>query len=205
MMRTNSRVAAVGFEPSDPTVYHPRPIRKAACSDGRSSGLDTLTVALRRGVTAVVTAALLLSTVAPATVDRARADSEIVRVAKSSLYGGALGLLLGGAVALVKDKDRDDALRWGLVIGVFGGFAWGVYSVSSGRDDFFDQAGRTTFDPSPYLLGAVTADETAEDATTSFRRPSALRTTTGSRSEFTPHRAPSLPDGAASHAAHLAE
>lgn len=70
----------------------------------------------------------------------ARAEDDILTIGKSALYGAATGLLLGAATALVVDSgDRDDAIRWGIVIGTFGGFGYGVYKVSreEDEDDFF--------------------------------------------------------------------
>lgn len=68
----------------------------------------------------------------------ARAQDDILLIGKSALYGAATGLLLGGVTALVVDSnDRGDAVRWGIVLGTFGGFAYGIYKVSRGDEDMF--------------------------------------------------------------------
>jgi len=56
----------------------------------------------------------------------------VVEVAKSTLYGGLAGLALGLAASLVVE-DSGGSIRWGFVVGTFGGFIWGVvhYSKSS--------------------------------------------------------------------------
>jgi hypothetical protein len=65
-------------------------------------------------------------------------SNDLLVIAKSSLLGGLVGLVLGGVTALVVDSDdRDDAVRWGIVLGTFGGFGYGVYTVSTGGDDDF--------------------------------------------------------------------
>ena len=63
------------------------------------------------------------------------------------MYGAATGLLLGGVTALVVDSnDRGDAIRWGIVLGTFGGFAYGVYKVSTNDDDmFYREPGKDRF------------------------------------------------------------
>ena len=64
-------------------------------------------------------------------------ENRILTATKSALYGGAAGLLLGGVAALVaKRDDRDNAIRWGVVVGTFGGFAYGLYDVTHHKSDF---------------------------------------------------------------------
>ena len=59
----------------------------------------------------------------PTTVAHAEENS-ILTVAKDALYGAGTGLLLSAVTSLVVSKDsRGDVLRWGVVIGTFGGFA----------------------------------------------------------------------------------
>jgi len=65
-------------------------------------------------------------------------DEGMVSIGKNAVYGALTGLLLGGVVALVSDEDsRGDAIRWGVVIGTFGGVAYGIYEVSTGGDNAF--------------------------------------------------------------------
>ena len=77
--------------------------------------------------------ALLLSATAGSWPSTAAAEEEnkILTATKSALYGGAAGLLLGGVAALVVNRDdRDNAMRWGVVVGTFSGFAYGLYDVT---------------------------------------------------------------------------
>lgn len=82
----------------------------------------------------------LMVTSAP-TASPAQADGErILTVAKNAVYGGATGLLLGGVLTLVvPSENRDDMVRWGLVIGTFGGFGYGLYEVSGQKDGFSER------------------------------------------------------------------
>lgn len=78
--------------------------------------------------------ALILALFAPGGLARPRAasaESDIKVILTDSLYGAAAGALLGGVLMLVVDKDnRDDTLRWGIVLGTFSGFAYGIYETS---------------------------------------------------------------------------
>jgi len=79
-----------------------------------------------------VLAALLLQP-APATgPSPARAETNpILSMTKDAVYGAAMGLFLSGVLTLVVDADkREDTVRWGVVIGTFGGFAYGVYETA---------------------------------------------------------------------------
>jgi hypothetical protein len=82
----------------------------------------------------------LLVTSAP-TASPAQADGErILTVAKNAVYGGATGLLLGGVLTLVVPADsRDDMVRWGLVIGTFAGFGYGLYEARGPKDGFSER------------------------------------------------------------------
>jgi hypothetical protein len=91
---------------------------------------------------------------------RASAEPEdrILLLAKSAIYGAVTGLILGGVTALVVDSDsRDDAVRWGIVLGAFGGFAYGIYTISRGEDDLFFRPlpGSPPADPSRRAFGAM--------------------------------------------------
>jgi hypothetical protein len=60
----------------------------------------------------------------------------MLTIMKNTLYGSVTGLILGGTLTLVVDKeDRDDVVRWGVVIGTFSGFAYGVYAAQMGEED----------------------------------------------------------------------
>ncbi|MFN0151356.1 MAG: hypothetical protein ACKVU1_11695 [bacterium] len=84
----------------------------------------------------VIVFALLLAGAPGVPVRQAHAgDKGMASIGKNAIYGALTGLLLGGVVALVSDEDsRDDAIRWGVVIGTFGGVAYGIYDVSKGDD-----------------------------------------------------------------------
>jgi hypothetical protein len=82
----------------------------------------------------------------------------MLTVTKNTLYGALTGLVLGGTLTLVVDEEkRDDVVRWGVVIGTFGGFGYGLYAASSGDGDYLSLRGprekaafRTT--PGPLAL-----------------------------------------------------
>lgn len=58
-------------------------------------------------------------------------ENPVVSIAKSTLYGGATGVLLGLALTLVVDEPTGDILKWSFVGGTFGGFLYGIYHVST--------------------------------------------------------------------------
>lgn len=70
---------------------------------------------------------------APAAVNVNRSGSEnpMQEIAKSTIYGAAAGLILGGAVALVDDGSDAGKLKWGFAGGTFFGFGFGIYHVLS--------------------------------------------------------------------------
>lgn len=91
---------------------------------------------MKRSVPAALGCAVLLSCGASGghaqvRVERRGAENPMVEVYRSTLYGGLVGLLLGGAVALAtEDDDQDgDVIRWSIVAGTFFGFAYGLYHV----------------------------------------------------------------------------
>ncbi len=78
---------------------------------------------------------LALTLAVPSSV---RAREPLLTVAKNMLLGGMTGLVLGGTLTLVVDEDsKSDVVRWGLVAGTFGGFAFGVWTAWRGDDDLF--------------------------------------------------------------------
>src|SRR5437867_9771920 len=64
-------------------------------------------------------------------VTRTGSENPMQEIAKSTIYGGAAGLILGGAVALVDDGSDRDKLKWGFAGGTFFGFGFGLYHVLS--------------------------------------------------------------------------
>ena len=88
---------------------------------------------------ALVSSLLTLSLLAAATpagsavnVDRSGTENPMVEVARSTIYGGVTGLLLGGALALaVPDNKDSDYLKWGFVAGTFFGFGYGLHHIAT--------------------------------------------------------------------------
>jgi hypothetical protein len=58
-------------------------------------------------------------------------ENPVKVVAKSIFWGAVAGLALGGAIAIVADEDQEDYIKWGFVIGTFGGFGYGIYHVAT--------------------------------------------------------------------------
>lgn len=69
---------------------------------------------------------------APLSPAPARAEGEGFKtIITNTGYGLACGLVLGGVLTLVVDSDdRSEVLRWGVVIGTFSGFGYGVYAAT---------------------------------------------------------------------------
>ena len=65
------------------------------------------------------------------TVVRGGEENPVITIGKSTLYGGATGLLLGLALSLVVDADTGDIVKWSFVGGTFGGFLLGIYHVAA--------------------------------------------------------------------------
>jgi hypothetical protein len=68
---------------------------------------------------------------AQVTVVRGGSENPVITIGKSTLYGGATGLLLGLALSLVVDEDTGDIVKWSFVGGTFGGFFLGAYHVAT--------------------------------------------------------------------------
>ena len=80
----------------------------------------------------------------------------MVEVARSTIYGAIAGTVLGLAAALVIE-DGDEVVKWGFVLGTFGGFFWGLSyaskSSSAALDLRLDKPARVSL-PIPMLLRA---------------------------------------------------
>ncbi len=65
-------------------------------------------------------------------VERQGTENPMVEVAKSTVWGGLTGLVLGGAIALVGNDNHNDGdiLRWGFAGGTFLGFGVGMWWVT---------------------------------------------------------------------------
>lgn len=84
--------------------------------------------------------AFALATVLAAGADReARADVDVERVghenpvmevAKSTIYGGLAGLVVGGAITWAVEENDDDIIRYSFVAGVLVGLGAGIYFVA---------------------------------------------------------------------------
>lgn len=72
----------------------------------------------------ITSAALVALLLAVTTVRPARAENQFNEVAKTTVLGAAAGLVVGGAIAWLADDS--EPVKWGFVIGTFGGLAYGV-------------------------------------------------------------------------------
>jgi hypothetical protein len=64
-------------------------------------------------------------------VEREGSENPVLEVAKSTLYGGLGGLVVGIAIALVAEGDGGDIIKWSYVGGTFLGLGYGIYHVST--------------------------------------------------------------------------
>ena len=86
-------------------------------------------------VVSILCLALLVGGAAPDSSAASR-ERKLLSTAKTTIYGALLGSLLGLATSLVvRDGYKDDAVRWGIVLGAFGGF---VYGVTEQEEDDLD-------------------------------------------------------------------
>jgi hypothetical protein len=69
----------------------------------------------------------------------AAAADPLLTVTKDTLLGAVTGLVLGGTLTLVIDDEgkRSETVRWGVVIGTFAGFGFGIYHATRGDGDLF--------------------------------------------------------------------
>ncbi len=82
---------------------------------------------MKRIASAALAALLLMS----ASARVARADNTFNEVAKTTVLGAAAGLVVGSAVAWLAEDG--EPVKWGFVIGTFGGLAYGVAHANSSR------------------------------------------------------------------------
>lgn len=89
-------------------------------------------------------------------------ENPMLVLLKNAVYGSACGLLLGGVLTLVVDSDdRGDVVRWGIVVGTFSGFGYGIYELSSGGGGYEEFTGRVRPDiPDPLACVSGRPDAT---------------------------------------------
>lgn len=78
---------------------------------------------------------LLLATIpgqtnAQVIVTREGTENPAIVVARSILWGGFGGLILGGATALAVDDHQEEIIKWSFVGGTFGGLVLGMWHVT---------------------------------------------------------------------------
>ena len=91
----------------------------------------------KRIAVALMCACLFVQSFAPAAnaavnVNREGDENPMKEVAKSTIYGGLAGLVLGSAIALATEGDSNDGniVRWSFVAGTFTGLGMGIWWVS---------------------------------------------------------------------------
>ena len=63
-------------------------------------------------------------------IARSGDENPVKEIAKSVYWGAVAGAVLGGAVMLADTGTSTEPLRWGIVLGAFGGLAAGTYFVA---------------------------------------------------------------------------
>lgn len=83
-------------------------------------------------VFALLVAAVILAgtTLTPRSASASN-NNDFIEVAKTTSYGALGGLLVGSAIALISDSG--EPVKWGFVVGTFGGLFYGVSHLSSSR------------------------------------------------------------------------
>jgi hypothetical protein len=92
-------------------------------------------------IASILTIGLALGVLTPEARANSRED-RLLSITKTTVYGALLGGILGFASALVvRDGYEDDAVRWGIVVGAFGGCAYGI-ATPDDEDDWDDFSDR---------------------------------------------------------------
>jgi hypothetical protein len=91
---------------------------------------------MKRFAVSVLLVAMLAASAAPAAgavnVERQGSENAFIEVARTACYGALAGVLVGSAIALAQDNGKGgDDVRWGFVIGTFGGLGYGIVHVNS--------------------------------------------------------------------------
>jgi MFS family permease len=63
-------------------------------------------------------------------ISRSGDENPVKEIAKSVYWGAVAGAVLGGAIMLADSGPSAEPLRWGIVVGAFGGLAAGTYFVA---------------------------------------------------------------------------
>ena len=90
---------------------------------------------MKRLMAGMLCACLLFHVLAPAAlaavnVNRGGDENPMKEVAKSVIYGGMAGLVIGGAISWASESGNGDAVRWGFVTGTFVGLGMGIWWVT---------------------------------------------------------------------------
>jgi hypothetical protein len=92
---------------------------------------------MKRITAALLCVTLCIQLAAPAAyasvnVNRTGDENPMKEVAKSIVYGGMAGLVVGGAIAWASENNSndDDIVRWGFVTGTFLGLGMGLWWVT---------------------------------------------------------------------------
>jgi len=92
---------------------------------------------MRRTIAILTLSCLLLSGVprpggAAVNVSRTGSENPMVEVARSIIWGGVAGLVVGSAMALASNGDNSgDIIKWSFVGGTFLGLGFGIYHVTT--------------------------------------------------------------------------
>jgi hypothetical protein len=63
-------------------------------------------------------------------INREGSENPVMEVARSTFWGATAGTLIGLAISVAQDGSSGEPVRWGFVLGTFGGLATGIYFVS---------------------------------------------------------------------------
>ena len=93
---------------------------------------------MKRILAVLLCGVLLVQLTAPAArasvnVERRGDENPMQEVAKSVIYGGLAGLVLGSAIAIANDSNSNDGdiVRWGFAGGAFLGLGMGLWWVTN--------------------------------------------------------------------------
>ena len=79
---------------------------------------------------AAVTPEVLARTSGSVNISREGAENPVMEIARAVFWGATAGTIIGLAISLVQDGSSGEPVRWGFVLGTFGGLGAGIYFVS---------------------------------------------------------------------------